>query len=86
LRRELSATEVKLMEATRFAEDQARRRRAAELTRDDAIADMKRLTHAGLCPWCRRSFAKLKAHILAKHPEHGALPAPTERKRLTVVR
>ena len=35
----------------------------------DAAKQQRRRTAAGVCPCCKRSFAQLRRHIAAKHPE-----------------
>jgi hypothetical protein len=53
-------------DAARLQRDQMERSRAAykgELTK------VRRTIHAGKCPWCRRSFKRLEAHMAAKHPD-----------------
>lgn len=40
------------------------------------LTKVRRTIHAGKCPWCRRSFKRLEAHMAAKHPDvdHEAEP------------
>jgi len=54
--------------------DQMERSRAAykgELTK------VRKTIHAGRCPWCRRSFKRLEAHMAAKHPDVDPEAEPT---------
>ncbi len=53
-------------DTARQQRDHMERSRAAykgELTK------VRRTIHAGKCPWCRRSFKRLEAHMAAKHPD-----------------
>lgn len=57
------------------AEDQAgvaERRRRAEKGHRTRIQNRIR---NGICPWCKRSFADVAAHVASKHPDH---PGTTE--------
>jgi len=33
------------------------------------LTKVRKTIHAGKCPWCRRSFKRLEAHMAAKHPD-----------------
>ena len=46
----------------------------AEVERDRALRIVKRqarLSEAGACPCCKRTFQQLARHMAAKHPEQG---------------
>jgi hypothetical protein len=53
------------------AEDQAevaeRRRRAAK----GQLTKLRNRIANGVCPWCKRSFSNVLAHVETLHPEHA---------------
>jgi len=41
------------------------------------LTKVRKTIHAGQCPWCRRPFKRLAAHMAAKHPDVDPEAEPT---------
>jgi hypothetical protein len=72
-RNDTSYFKTQLLSTERKLESTERSRAAykGELTK------VRKTIHAGQCPWCRRSFKRLEAHMAAKHPDMDHEAEPT---------
>jgi hypothetical protein len=58
--------EARAARAEDAAEIAERRRRAAK----GQLTKMRNRIANGVCPWCKRSFSNVMAHVETQHPEH----------------
>ena len=64
-------------EARDMARQQRDRMERSRAAYKGELTKVRRTIHAGQCPWCRRSFKRLEAHMAAKHPDVDPEAEPT---------